>query len=161
MQFIEYNLWNNLHNPTNNRFWSQMGQYLVWAEMFGSANVIQEPFMRNIFFGLSTFYIALQTIFSRKTINLTTVGPNGHLVHDWYTDIPLFNRLLPLLLILPLWIQGETVFAVFLTLTAIISAFYYTTGEFSSMWCYLTTFFWVIVIYQSIGLDEKCVSWFK
>lgn len=163
MQLVEYNLWNNLNNPSQNALWSNIGKYVVWAEFFAAANVIPDPSTRNIFFGLSLAYIVVQTILSRSKTNiLTSVGKSGHLVHNWYTDYPWFNRLMPFLLILPFWIRGEWLWAILITLTALLTAFYTSnTGEFSSMWCYLSTFFWFLVIFKSIGLDTTCASLFK
>lgn len=163
MQLVEYNLWTNLENPKQNALWSTIGKYVVWAEFFGAANVIPDPSYRNLFFGLSTVYILVQSFLMRNTKDiLTRVGKNGHLVHNWYTEYPLFNYLMPILLITPFWIRGEWIWALFITLTALITGLYSSsTGEFSSMWCYLSTLFWFLVIFKSIGLDTTCQALFK
>lgn len=163
MQFVEYNLWTNLKNPTQNRFWSDIGKYVVWGEFLAGANVIPDPSYRNLFFGISSVYILIQTYLNRnKKTKLTTIGPNGHLVHNWYTDVQWFNYLMPLLLIVPFWIRGEWIWTLWITLTALITGYFYTTnGEFSSMWCYLASFFWFLVIFKSIGLDATCTALFK
>jgi hypothetical protein len=163
MQLVEYFLWKNLNNKSQNLFWSNMGRYVVWGEMFAAANVITNPFYRNIFFGLSALQLlVVETTSTKKLTELTTIGPNGHLQHNWYSD-SFFRYLipLPLLLIVPFYIQKEYFWGGFVTLTAAISALmYWQSAEFSSMWCYLSLFFWVIVIFQSIGLDKKCMSLF-
>jgi len=163
MQLVEYNLWNNLKNPQQNEFWSRMGKYVVWGEFFTAANVIPDPSYRTLFFGLSFVYVVLQSLLSwdKKDI-LTRVSKNGHLVHNWYTDYPLFNYIMPFLLITPFFLRGEWIWTLVITLSALLSALYGTsTGEFSSMWCYLATFFWFIVIFKSIGLDTACQALFK
>lgn len=163
MQLVEYNLWTDLNNPKQNTLWSQIGKYVVWAEFFAAANVIPDPSYRNLFFGLSTVYIGIQSFLTRnKKDILTTVSKNGHLMHNWYTDNNLFNSLMPLLLITPFWIRGEWIWALFITATASITLYYSRkTGEFSSLWCYLSTLFWFLVIFKSIGLDTTCKALFK
>lgn len=163
MQLVEYNLWKTLHNPAQNKFWSHAGKYVVWAELFGAANLIQESFYRSLFFGLSFIYIVVQSVLSMNQRDiLTTVGPNKHLVHNWYSTNPLFDYILPLLIVIPFWFSTSTLVAIFATVTVILSAILYGRSyEFSSMWCYSATFFWFLVIFQSIGLDQTCMSLFK
>ncbi len=141
-----------------------MGRYVVWGEMFAAANVITDSFYRNIFFGLSALQLLIVETTRSGTENmLTKVGPNGHLVHNWYTDSAFRNLIpLPLLLILPFYFMKEYTWAGFITITAALSTLmYWKSGEFSSMWCYFSLFFWAIVIFQSIGLDKKCMSLFS
>jgi hypothetical protein len=156
MQFVEYNLWTHLKDPVQNKFWSRVGQATVWAELFGAANLIERPDLRNLFFGLNALYIFIADgVFGQKNIK-TTVGPNGHLVHNWYSNTPL-HYVLPLLLVIPVWLQSSLSLSILLTATVLISGYFYTnTGEFSSMWCYITLSFWLLIIYKSIGLDKYC-----
>jgi len=156
MQFVEYNLWTHLKDPVQNKFWSRVGQATVWAELFGAANLIERPDVRNVFFGLNAFYIFIADgLLGQKNIK-TTVGPNGHLVHNWYSNTPL-HYVLPLLLVIPVWLQSSLSLSILLTATVLISGYFYgTTGEFSSMWCYITLSFWLLIIYKSIGLDKYC-----
>jgi hypothetical protein len=163
MQLVEYNLWSNLNNPAQNKFWSHVGKYVVWAELFGAANLVQEPFYRSLFFGLSFLYVLVQNLLTMNKRNiLTTIGPNKHLVHNWFPDNNIFNLTLPLLIAIPFWFSTSIPIAIFATVTMILSALVYgQTGEFSSMWCYAATFFWFIVIFQSIGLDSNCMTWLR
>ncbi len=129
MQFVEYNLWTHLKDPVQNKFWSRVGQGVVWAELFGAANVIEKSSLRNLFFGLSALYILLFEIVLRKKEEsiLTTVGPNGHLVHNWYSNSTLqfFLPILPILLVTPFWFGPSPIWAFLITATVLVSGYFY------------------------------------
>lgn len=154
MQFVEYNLWNNLKNPEGNRFWSMVGDATIWGEILASINILTNPFQRNLMYGLAGIHFVLsELLFAGNRKFKTTLGPNGHLSHDWYPETSL-SRLNALLIIVPFWLQGYTSFALFVTLTALFSALnYYKSNEFSSMWCFFALGFWFLVIWQ--GLTHK------
>ena len=157
MQFVEYNLWTHLKDPVQNKFWSRVGQGVVWAELFGAANVIENSSLRNLFFGLSALYIVIvDIVLGKKGSILTTVGPNGHLVHNWYSN-SILHYLLPILLVTPFWLGSSYLWGSLITATVLVSGYFYnTSGEFSSMWCYISLAFWLLVIGKSIGLDRYC-----
>jgi hypothetical protein len=161
MQFVEYNLWTHLKNPAKNEFWSRVGQLTVYAEMFGAANVIETPAIRNFFFGASALYIFIADILiGQNDTILTYVGKNGHLAHNWFTSSRIYY-LLPILISAPFWFGKEKLWAYLITATMLFSAFMYArSDEFSSMWCYFSLAFWLIIIYRSIGLDKYC-AWPK
>lgn len=161
MQFVEYKLWTHLKDPDQNRFWSHIGQLTVWAEMFGAANVVENPAIRNFFFGASALHIFIADFLIGKKGNFQAyVGPNGHLVHNWFSSSRIYY-LIPLLITLPFWFGKEILWAICITTTMLLSAIMYArSGEFSSMWCYISLAFWLIVIYKSIGLDKYC-AWPK
>ena len=151
MQFVEYNLWNNLKNPAGNRFWSMMGDATIWGEILASINLLTNPLQRSTMFGLAGLHFVLsELLFPGNREFKTTVGPSGHLSHDWYPNTPL-ARLNAAFIILPFWLQGYTSFAWFVTLTFLYSAYmYHKTNEFSSMWCFFALGFWFLVMYQGI-----------
>lgn len=157
MQFVEYNLWTHLKDPIRNKWWSQIGRGVVWAEMFAAANVIENRTLRTAFFGFDALYIVVTDfILNRKGVGLASVGPNGHLVHNWYSNTPL-HYLTPILITLPFWLGPAPIWTAFITATVLLSGYFYTqSGEFSSMWCYISLAFWLIVIFKSIGLDSYC-----
>ena len=128
-----------------------VGSATIWGEILASINILTNPLQRNTMFGLAGLHFVLsELVFVGNRSFKTTVGPNGHLSHDWYPDT-ILSRLNALFIIIPFWLQGYTSFAVFVTATALYSAFmYHKTNEFSSMWCFFALGFWFLVMYQGI-----------
>jgi hypothetical protein len=160
MQLVEYNLWTNLNNRKQNEFWSKIGEFVVYAECFASANTIPNLALRNGFFGLSAIYALVNSYLTRNNDKKTTVGKYKHLTHNWYTDT-YFDVVPVFLIILPLWFSATKLWFFFAAAAATLAAIFYSDSyEFSSMWCYYVTTFWFIVIIQSIGLDTQCLNLF-
>lgn len=150
MQFVEYNLWNNLKNPEGNRFWSKVGNATIWGEILASINILTDPLQRNVMYGLAGIhFILLELVYGYNRTFKTVVGPSGHLSHGWYPDTSLAN-LNALFIVLPFWLQGYTSLAIFATITVLFSAYnYYKSYEVSSMWCFFALGFWFFVLWEA------------
>lgn len=160
MQFVEYMLWINLKNPSQNKLWSQIGLLSLVVQPLASINVLKNPNLKFWFFISYLFYLSplFIKIFTNKlsTINFTTtIGLNKHLSWNWF-DINFIMLLLwSFFLLAPLFIEKYYVFGFIGLLTLLSSLYFYDLKTFGSVWCWSANITWIVIVALSSGLFSK------
>lgn len=151
MQFVEYFLWQNIHNPPLNHLWSWMGLILICLQpsMSIMASNMRKQKKHYLLAGYSL--LVLYMIISAKNV-YTTVGPNGHLLWKWLVSYPVWVIVLwCLFLIIPLFSGTSWMAGLFTFLVLLVSLYYYyKEGTWGTMWCWMATSASFYIIYRGI-----------
>jgi len=152
MQFVEYNLWNNLSTKDVNEFWSKIGYALILLEPYFAINIMSDTILRNTLFALYTLFISLT---NHHRDFKTTVGKNGHLSWNWLEFPYTFWVIWLSFLVTPLLLEKQYLLSMFGSLTFVGSYYFYAKDKtFGSMWCWIVTFMWFLIIGDSAGLTQ-------
>ena len=152
MQFVEYNLWKNLSDKKANEFWSKAGYALILLEPLFAINIVSNFDLRAALAALYIIYIALME--HKQDFN-TTIGPNRHLAWNWIEFPTIFWIVWLSFFGLPFLIEKLYVWWLLGSLTFVGSYYYYAKDKtFGSMWCWIVTAGWLLVIGDSSGLTH-------
>jgi len=160
MQFIEYMLWINLKNQTQNKLWSQIALLSLAVQPLASINVLKNPNLKLGFF-ISYIFFLSPYIFNFLTNNLssinftTTIGANKHLSWNWLEKNIIMILLWSFFLLAPLFIEKYYVFGFIGLLTLLSSLYFYDEKTFGSMWCWSANIIWLVIVAQSSGIFSK------
>ena len=151
MQLLEYFVWRNINNKEVIKFLSLIGMGIILLQLIfinsfnlkGNERII---ILTLIF--LSTLF-ALNHIINNDKLKMEK-AKNGHLMWHW-TDIPLPLLIIILSVYLYAGIRNKDILFIFTFITLSISLFsYYKYKTWGSMWCYISNFFWLILIAKVI-----------
>jgi hypothetical protein len=151
MQLLEYFVWRNINNKEVIKFLSLIGMGIILLQLIfinsfnlkGNERII---ILTLIF--LSTLF-ALNHIINNDKLKMEK-AKNGHLMWHW-TDIPLPLLIIILSFYLYAGIRNKDILFIFTFITLSISLFsYYKYKTWGSMWCYISNFFWLILIAKVI-----------
>jgi len=144
MQFVEYNLWNNLSDKADNEFWSKVGYVLILLEPLFAINIVTNLSLRA---ALAALYIVFLGVTNHKRDFNTTVGSNGHLAWNWLQFPVTFWVVWISFLGLPFLIEKLYVWWLLGSLTFVGSYYYYAKDKtFGIMWCWIVTAGWFLVM---------------
>ena len=144
MQLIEYFLWKNLNNLSQNRLWSVIGFILIILQPVISIYSIQQIQLRN-FLWLSFIIITIIYISTTHIEFKTEIGKNAHLKwnwlfsrYDWYAILWFIGLLVPLAI-------SKHYFAFVFGLITLLFSFYnnYKYQTVGSYWCWFVVFGWL------------------
>lgn len=151
IQLVEYFLWQNLHNPPINHFWSWVALILICLQPFFSV-MISNIRNKNKNIVLAAYaMLVVWMVWNAKNVR-TKVGPRGHLLWQWLVAYPVWVMFMwSVFLIVPLLVSEYTVAGMFTLLVLIVSwYYYYLDGTWGSMWCWLATLASFKVIFSGI-----------
>lgn len=152
MQLLEYFAWKNINNKEAIKIISIVGMFLILLQLIfinlfnlkGNERII----ILIILFSVSLF--AIVHIVNNNKLKMYK-AKNGHLAWIW-ADLPIPLLIVFFSLYLYSAIRNNEIIILFLIITLLsISLFsYYKYKTWGSMWCYISNFFWVILIAKVI-----------
>lgn len=153
IQFVEFNLWKNINNVSQNELWSKIGFFSILAQPLASINLIENIKLKSIFLISYLIFISLNNLSLIKF--KTTIGKNKHLAWNWLNSNLSAIIIWSVFLLAPLFIEKYYIIGFIGLITLLSSLYFYDEKTFGSMWCWSANIIWLIIIAQSSGLFSK------
>mgnify|MGYP006286892093 CR=1 FL=1 len=157
MQLAEYFIWTNLKDPFYNTVFSSFGLTILVLEPIASMFLMKSSPLRSYLLISYLLFLLLILGIYYPWVPKTIVAKNGHLSWLWqHPKMPLFvNLIWAAFFILPVFLSGYKRVALFSLLTLMITIYTYNKdGTWGSMWCWVASFSWLILI--GIFAMNKC-----
>ena len=152
IQLMEFFIWKNLKNKSRVQFYSKLIWVSLLLQPFILIFMLQGWVQYVLFFFYFLFYAFLYLLFpafGKDSDFNTHVGKNGHLVWEFvdFKNQPYIYVVYSMLYIIPCLILKNFFLAIFLTLTTLLSLFFYfKDGLFPTMWCWTSNLLFLLLL---------------
>ena len=152
MQLLEYFTWININNKKITRVLSIIGIIIIIIQLFLFTNLIKNKKYKNSMLSFLLLLLILYFTFVFPTTTLDMVkGENGHLAWLW-TDINIMWYIVIFIIyLIPCIFNKWYLFFYFGLISLSISLYFFSKYKtFGTIWCYISNFIWIILLYISI-----------
>jgi hypothetical protein len=156
IQLMEYYAWNNINNKDAIFKLSIIGYFIIVSQIL----ILNYGFLNNNDRLISVIIILVLSIYFfiynyQNDKFYMEKGKNKHLIWHW-VDIPTPLLLIVLIFYIYPAIQYGIITSIAIIVPLLISLYYYYKYKtWGSMWCYMSNFFWILLILKSLILTKK------
>jgi hypothetical protein len=156
IQLMEYYAWNNINNKDAIFKLSIIGYFIIVSQIL----ILNYGFLNNNDRLISVIIILVLSIYFfiynyQNDKFYMEKGKNKHLIWHW-VDIPTPLLLIVLIFYIYPAIQYGIITSMAIIVPLLISLYYYYKYKtWGSMWCYMSNFFWILLILKSLILTKK------
>jgi hypothetical protein len=156
IQLMEYYAWNNINNKDAIFKLSIIGYFIIVSQIL----ILNYGFLNNNDRLISVIIILVLSIYFfiynyQNDKFYMEKGENKHLIWHW-VDIPTPLLLVVLIFYIYPAIQYGIITSMAIIIPLLISLYYYYKYKtWGSMWCYMSNFFWILLILKSLILTKK------
>jgi hypothetical protein len=156
IQLMEYYAWNNINNKDAIFKLSIIGYFIIVSQIL----ILNYGFLNNNDRLIAVIIILILSIYFfiynyQNDKFYMEKGKNKHLIWHWI-DIPTPLLLIVLIFYIYPAIQYGIITSMAIIVPLLISLYYYYKYKtWGSMWCYMSNFFWILLILKSLILTKK------
>jgi len=167
VQLFEYFIWKNLNNPRMNTFFSKVGFFIIFSQLFlvnFFAQPIYQPYLFVyffIFFITLLLYKQFYNPFQFKTV----VAPSGHLSWEWlrFTGYEKIFLLIGLSFYVIPWVLNKNITTtLYLSVCLAIFSFFIMymllkkDNTYGSLWCWVFNLMMIFYVIQILVILPFC-----
>jgi hypothetical protein len=159
IQLMEYYAWNNINNKDAIFKLSIIGYFIIVSQIL----ILNYGFLNNNDRLISVIIILVLSIYFfiynyQNDKFYMEKGKNKHLIWHWI-DIPTPLLLIVLIFYIYPAIQYGIITSMAIIVPLLISLYYYYKYKtWGSMWCYMSNFFWILLILKSLILKSLILT---